>query len=98
MTDKFEIWKERARKHDLEHTTLARNKQKDVSCEICYPGSEIPEKGFRRFWKWFKREIPQVKGYNGNTEENFSTLMNDYKEGENKFTGKIRKVVIDTKP
>jgi len=29
--------------------------------------------------------------------DNETNVSNDYKEGENKFTGKIRKVVIDTK-
>jgi arylsulfatase len=30
--------------------------------------------------------------------DNETNVSNDYKEGENKFTGKIRKVVIDIKP
>jgi arylsulfatase len=29
--------------------------------------------------------------------DNETNVSNDYKEGENKFTGKIRKVVVDTK-
>ena len=29
---------------------------------------------------------------------NETNVSHDYKEGENKFTGKIRKVVIETKP
>src|SRR5687767_42534 len=90
MSDKYEIWKERARKHDLEHAASFKNKQRDVSCEICYPGSEILEKEFRRFWKWFKREIPQVKGHNRNTEENFNTLMRDFKEGKKTSTEKAK--------
>ena len=27
-----------------------------------------------------------------------TNVSRDYKEGENKFTGKIRKVIVDTKP
>jgi arylsulfatase len=30
--------------------------------------------------------------------DNETNVSDDYKEGENKFTGKIRKVVIDIKP
>ena len=30
--------------------------------------------------------------------DNETNVSNDYKEGENKFTGKIRKVVINTRP
>jgi arylsulfatase len=29
--------------------------------------------------------------------DNETNVSNDYKEGENKFTGKIHKVVVDTK-
>src|SRR5437763_4280611 len=34
-------------------------------------------KEFRRFWKWYKEEIPEVRSYSGKTEENFEELMKE---------------------
>src|SRR5438067_7474147 len=69
MSDRYEKWRERAEKHDLNHTTVKRNEQKDFSCTICHQPSEIMRKEFKRFWKWYKEEIPEVRSYSGKTEE-----------------------------
>src|SRR5436190_7837113 len=34
-------------------------------------------KEFKRFWKWYKEEIPKVRSYSGKTEENFEELMKE---------------------
>jgi len=34
-------------------------------------------KEFKRFWKWYKEEIPEVRSYSGKTEENFKELMKE---------------------
>jgi hypothetical protein len=77
MSDRYERWREKAEKHDLNHTTLRRNGQKDFSCTICYQPSRIMKKEFRRFWKWYRNEIPEVKSYSRKAEENFEELMNE---------------------
>ena len=77
MADRYEKWRERAEKHDLNHTTVKRNGQKDFSCTICYQPLEIMRKEFKRFWKWYKEEIPEVRSYSGKTEENFEELMKE---------------------
>src|SRR3989440_7315555 len=77
MSDRYEKWREKAEKHDLNHTTVKRNGQKDFSCTICHQPSEIMRKEFKRFWKWYKEEIPEVRSYSGNTEENFEELMKE---------------------
>src|SRR5256885_9700711 len=77
MSDRYEKWREKAEKHDLNHTTVKRNGQKDFSCTICHQPSEIMRKEFRRFWKWYKEEIPEVRSYSGKTEENFEELMKE---------------------
>src|SRR3989440_1128982 len=77
MSDRYEKWREKAEKHDLNHTTVKRNGQKDFSCTICHQPSEIMRKEFKRFWKWYKEEIPEVRSYSGKTEENFEELMKE---------------------
>src|SRR5437667_1245 len=77
MADRYKKWREKAEKHDLNHTTVKRNGQKDFSCTICHQPSEIMRKEFRRFWKWYKKEIPEVRSYSGKTEENFEELMKE---------------------
>src|SRR2546421_469832 len=77
MADRYEKWQEKAEKHDLNHTTVKRNGQKDFSCTICHQPSEIMRKEFKRFWKWYREEIPEVKSYSGKTEENFEELMKE---------------------
>src|SRR5436853_3763556 len=76
MSDKYENWRERIEKHDLSHTTGCQA-QVDSSCVICYRSSEIMKKEFRRFWKWYKEEVPEVTSYSGKTEESFEELMNE---------------------
>src|SRR5256885_1650261 len=68
MTDRYEKWREKAEKHDLNHTTVKRNGQKDFSCTICHQPLEIMRKEFKRFWKWYREEIPEVRSYSGKTE------------------------------
>src|SRR2546423_631690 len=77
MSDRYEKWREKAEKHDLNHTTVKRNGQKDFSCTICHQPSEIMRREFRRFWKWYKEEIPEVRSYSEKTEENFEELMKE---------------------
>src|SRR5213595_343760 len=77
MADRYEKWREKAEKHNLNHTTVKRNEQKDFSCIICHQLSEIKRKEFKRFWKWYKEEIPEVRSYSGKTEENFEELMKE---------------------
>src|SRR5213082_3551826 len=77
MSDRYEKWREKAEKHDLNHTTVKRNEQKDFSCTICHQPSEIMRKQFKRFWKWYKKEIPKVRSYIGKTEENFEELIKE---------------------
>src|SRR4051794_16762710 len=73
MSDKYENWKRRIEKHDLSHITGCQA-QMDSTCVICYRPSEIIRKEFRRFWKWYKDEVPEVISYSGKTEDkNFST-------------------------
>src|SRR5256885_17193589 len=76
MLDKYEKWRERIEKHDLSHTTGCQA-QVDSSCVICYRPSEIMKKEFRRFWKWYREEVPEVTSYSGKTEESFEELMNE---------------------
>src|SRR5947199_167910 len=77
MSDRYEKWREKAEKHDLNHTTVKRNGQKDFSCIKCHQPSEIMRKEFKRFWKWYKEEIPEVRSYSAKTEENFEELMKE---------------------
>src|SRR3989440_10787621 len=49
----------------------------DSSCVICYRSSEIIKKEFRRFWKWYREEVPEVTSYSGKTEEYFEELMDE---------------------
>src|SRR2546421_3381411 len=97
MSDRYEKWRERAEKHDLNHTTVKRNGQKDFSCTICHQPSEIMRKEFRRFWKWYKEEIPEVRSCSGKTEENFEELMKEdfsVKERTGTEKAKIRNRLI----
>src|SRR5687767_2674883 len=77
MSDKFEKWKEKIEKHDVNHATSRHQGQVDFSCVVCYQPSRIMKKEFRRFWKWYKNEIPEVISFNGKTEENFEELMKE---------------------
>ena len=46
------------------------------------------KKEFRRFWKWYKDEIPEVTSYSGKTEENLEELLaKDYFDTGKKLTG-----------
>src|SRR5438046_1839930 len=48
-------------------------------------------KEFKRFWKWYKEEIPEVRSYSGKTEENFEELMKeDFSVKERTGTEKAR--------
>src|SRR5437763_4047289 len=76
MSDKYEKWRERIEKHDLSHTTGCQT-QVDSSCVVCYHPSEIMKKEFRRFWKWYKEEVPEVTSYSRKTEESFEELMDE---------------------
>ena len=88
MSDRFKKWKERIERHELNHTTGKQQKQWDYSCVICHQPSEIMKKEFRRFWKWYKDEIPEVTSYSGKTEENLEELLaKDYFDTGKKLTG-----------
>ena len=89
MSDKYNTWKERAEKHDLNHNTTIRNKVKiDFSCNKCYP-SNLIGKNFKRFWKWYKNEVPEVESYSAKTEDIFIEFLN---EGNDFDTGKWNNV------
>ena len=60
----------------MSHTTGCQA-QVDSSCVICYRLSEIMKKEFRRFWKWYREEVPEVTSYSGKTEESFEELMDE---------------------
>src|SRR5436305_6385532 len=63
----------------------------DSSCVICYHPSEIMKKEFRRFWKWYREEVPEGTSYSGKTEESFEELMNeDFHAVERTGTEKAR--------
>ena len=82
MSDKYHIWKDRADKHDLNHSKNSRSKWKvDFSCDRCYPRTVI-KKNFKRFWKWYKIEIPEVQSYSAKTEEIFNEFLNEGKLAE----------------
>src|SRR5437764_894091 len=54
-------------------------------------------KEFKRFWKWYKEEIPEVRSYSGKTEENFEEIMKEdfsVKERTGKEKEKIRYRII----
>src|SRR5256884_162648 len=88
MSDRFKKWKERIKRHELNHTTGKQQKQWDYSCVICHQPSEIMKKEFRRFWKWYKNEIPEVTSYSGKTEENLEELLTkDYFDIGKRLTG-----------
>ena len=90
MSDKYENWRRRIEKHDLSHTTGCQA-QMDSSCVVCYRPSEIMKKEFRRFWKWYREEVPEVTSYSGKTEESFEELMNeDFHAVERTGTEKAR--------
>ena len=76
MSDKYKNWRKRIEKHDLSHTTGCQA-QMDSSCVVCYRLSEIMKKEFRRFWKWYREEVPEVTSYSEKTEESFEELMNE---------------------
>src|SRR2546429_4070319 len=76
MSDKYENWRKRIEKHDLSHTTGCQA-QMDSSCVVCYRLSEIMKKEFRRFWKWYREEVPEVTSYSEKTEESFEELMDE---------------------
>src|SRR6266480_7938594 len=97
MSDRYEKWREKAEKHAVNHTTVKRNRQKDFSCTICHQPSEIMRKEFKRFWKWYKEEIPEVRSHSGKTEENFEELMKEdfsVKERTGTEKAKIRYRII----
>jgi len=77
MSDRYKKWEKRITEHDTNHDTSGKRKQGDYSCVICHQPSEIMKKEFRRFWKWYKTEIPEVTSFSGKTEENFEELMNE---------------------
>ena len=77
MSDKYENWKRRIEKHDLSHITSRCWEQIDFSYMICFQPSEITKKEFRRFWKWYREEVPEVTSYSGKTEKSFEELMNE---------------------
>src|SRR6266480_2269033 len=90
MSDKYENWRRRIEKHDLSHTTGCQA-QMDSSCVVCYRPSEIMKKEFRRFWKWYREEVPEVTSYSGKTEESFEELMDeDFHAVERTGTEKAR--------
>ena len=61
------------------------------SCVVCYCPSEIMKKEFRRFWKWYREEVPEVTSYSGKTEESFEELMDeDFHAVERTGTEKAR--------
>src|SRR2546423_7651350 len=76
MSDKYENWRRRIEKHDLSHITGCQA-QMDSSCVVCYCSSEIMKKEFRRFWKWYREEVPEVTSYSEKTEESFEELMDE---------------------
>ena len=79
MSDKFEGWKNRSEKHDLNHTTVIRNGQKDISCTRCNEPQESGEK-FQGFWKWYKEVIPEVETYSRITQQNFLEWLEDFEK------------------
>src|SRR5256714_12695175 len=76
MSDKYENWRRRIEKHDLSYTTGCQA-QMDSSCVVCYCPSKIMKKEFRRFWKWYREEVPEATSYSGKTEESFEELMDE---------------------
>ena len=98
MSDRYESWKERARKHDLYHdpeTTIQW--KEDYSCKECHPYM-VTNRRFRRFWKWYRNLVPEVKEYTGKTEEIFMELLESVEkeqsdERDNKIKGKIGKLL-----
>ena len=98
MSDKYEFWKKKAEKHDLYHDpTTAIRWRKDFSCKICQPYI-VTNKRFIRFWKLYKKLIPEVEEYTGKTEEIFTELLEcieekQSKERDNKIKGKIGKLL-----
>ena len=64
ISDKYENWRRRIEKHDLSHTTGCQA-QMDSSCVVYYRPSEIMKKEFRRIWKWYREEVPEVTNYSG---------------------------------
>ena len=94
MSDKYHIWRDRAEKHDLNHNTDKRNGKIDFSCIICYPNGFI-EKRFKRFWKWYKKLLPEVNTYTAKTAENFNEYLKegndfDLRKWDNKKTNRVR--------
>src|SRR5688572_16582223 len=75
MSNKYKKWEKRIREHDTNHDTSTE--PRDYSCAVCHQPSEIIKKEFKRFWKWYKIEIPGVTSFSGKTEENFEELMNE---------------------
>ena len=98
MSDKYESWKEKARKHDLYHDPEAEIRWKeDYSCKECHPYI-VTNKRFGRFWKWYKSFVPEVRQYTGKTEEIFTELLGNIEEEQseerdNEIKGKIGKLL-----
>ena len=74
------LWKPRAIRHDQEvHQQRIRNAQKDPSCPICNPVTDIyinenQNQKFNLFWEWFKEAYYAVS-YTGNTLKYFKELL-----------------------
>src|SRR5438874_430490 len=97
MSEKYSTWKERAEKHDTQHEglgTITRPKQ-DLSCKVCHP-LLITNRRFIRFWKWYRKEIPQAMECSGKTEQVFTEYLEcinqpQTKDRDNRIKGKICK-------
>ena len=76
MSDKYRTWSNRAIIHDGYHHGSLRGKgiKEDLSCGKCHP-LLVTNKRFIRFWKWYRKEVPQVLSYSGKTEEVLMELL-----------------------
>ena len=99
MSDKYYQWKERTEKHEIDHN---KEKTNDKSCSQCYL-SVTTDKKFIRFWKWYRKEIPEVENYSAKTEEFFYEYLDEGQDFDtrkwkqnnraNSIKGKITKIL-----
>jgi len=101
MSNRYKSWKEKAERHDRLHDpTVPRTHWKeDLSCRECH-SIPVTNKKFIRFWKWYRRIVPEVKnmGYTNKTEETFTEMLalikkEPSKDRDYKIRGKIGKLL-----
>src|SRR5688500_6304355 len=78
MSELYEFYEERKRKHYYERHVLGREVDflKDPACTECYPVTFEPEMYFENFWRWYKN-ITSAEMYSLYTVRQLEELVTD---------------------